>query len=335
MALLMQLIMSTLLIWKTQRNIDCNNQVFCFLINKLHRTLAESGGSVFVNLDEDSQSIFLKTAIVNLADKNEDREVSLGELREKSVEYLKEIFSLFDANNDKFLVGNESTLYNVSFRKVKAALILLFHTFDQNQDGHISTKDIPNEEDFDKNLDGEVSLVEIIQEVSGEHISNLIFLPRPFQTLIKKLDPSQDEQISVDEFELFTSQLFNVFDDDDDCHLSLDEVLEVVGGNKVSAKQLLKPYTKSMEQFIRSLIKRADVNEDDLLDLYEIIDFADFQFLSDSLKTFNQLGYPKFNRSSRSRWANILQIKDDVSVWLTLADKILQRKEFANESNCA
>ena len=153
--------------------------------------------------------------------------------------------------------------------------------------------------------------------------------------MIKKLDPSQDEQISVDEFDLFTSQLFNVFDDDDDCHLSLDEVLEVVGGNKVSAKQLLKPYTKSMEQFLRSLIKRADVNEDNLLDLYEIIDFADFQFLSDSLKTFNQLEYPKFNRSSRSRWANILQIKDDVSVWLTLADKILQRKEFKNESNCA
>jgi hypothetical protein len=79
-------------------------QVFCFLINKLHRTLAESGGSVSVNLDEDFQSIFLKTGI-------EDKKITLGELREKSVEYLEEIFSLFDANNDKFLGGNKSTLY--------------------------------------------------------------------------------------------------------------------------------------------------------------------------------------------------------------------------------
>jgi hypothetical protein len=52
--------------------------------------------------------------------------------------------------------------------------------------------------------------------------------------LLKKLDSSKDDKINVDEFELFTSQLYNVFDDNNDCHLSLDEVLDVVGGNKVA-----------------------------------------------------------------------------------------------------
>ena len=46
--------------------------------------------------------------------------------------------------NDKFLLGYESTLYNDSFGKVKAALVLLFKISDQNQDGQISTEDLLN-----------------------------------------------------------------------------------------------------------------------------------------------------------------------------------------------
>lgn len=330
MAILMQLILSTFVMWKTQRNIDCNSQVFCFLINKLHKNLAVISDSY----EEDFQSVILKTAIINVADTNEDGEVSLGELREISVAYLRNIFSLFDENNDHFLVANESTLHNVSFNKVKIAILLFFEILDQDQDGTISSFDLPNSESFDTDEDGDVSLIEIIQEVSGERIPNLIFLPRPFQTLIKKLDPSKDEQISFAEYEVFTNQLYNVVDEDGDCHLSLDEVLEVVGGNKVAVNQILRPYTQSIEEFLRNLIKKADLNSDGQMDLYEIIDFGDFQFLSESLETFKQLGYPTFYRSSRSRWANILQIKDDVSVWLTLADKLLQRKDFKYESKC-
>jgi hypothetical protein len=85
---------------------------------------------------------------------------------------------------------------------------------------------------------------------------------------------------------------------------------------------------------LRNLIKKADLNEDERIDLYEIIDFTNFQFLADSLKIFKRLGYPNLNRSSRSRCANILEIKDDVSFWLTLADKLLQRKEFEQQTNC-
>ena len=108
----------------------------------------------------------------------------------------------------------------------------------------------------------------------------------------------------------------------------------MVGGNKVAMKTILKPYTTLIEEFLKNLIKKADLNGDDKIDLYDIIDFKDFQFLIDSLKTFKQLGYPKLSRSSRSSWANILEIKDDVSLWLTLADRLLQRKEFDNQTSC-
>jgi len=334
MAILLQLIMSTFLMWKTQRNIDCNTQVFCFLINKLHARLSEGAGVISEDYEEDGWSIFLKTSVINLVDKNEDRKVSLGELREISVEYLREVFALFDANDDGYLEASESSLSNISYSKAWDAFFLVFKIFDQDQDNVISSYDLPNMDSFDTNLDGDITLVEILQAATGQQIPNLIFLPRPFQTLIKKLDPSLDEEISISEYEDFVSKLFNAVDDDNDCSVSLDEVLEVIGGNKVAVKQVLKPYTNSVEIFIKKLIKKGDSNFDGQMDLYEIIDFGDFKFLSESLHTFKQLDYPKFNRSSRSQWTSILQIKDDISVWLTLADRFLQREEFNNKSKC-
>eukprot|EP00092_Neocalanus_flemingeri_P042793 GFUD01046935.1.p1 GENE.GFUD01046935.1~~GFUD01046935.1.p1 ORF type:complete len:336 (-),score=80.89 GFUD01046935.1:102-1109(-) len=334
MVVLMQLVMSTFLIWKTQRNIDCNNQVFCFLINKLHKNLAGNKDSVFVSLEDDFQTIFMKTAVVNLADENEDDQASLGEIREKSVKYLRDLFALLDANNDNFLVENECTIHNVSFSEIKQAVTTIFKIFDQNRDEEISTEDFPNKESFDLNKDRIVTFNEVIKKASDGRVSNIIFLPRPFQTLINKLDSIRDEKISIKEFERFTNELFNVLDDDNDCHISLDEVIEVVGGNKVAMKTILKPYTSVIEEFLKNLIKKADLNNDDKIDLYEIIDFKDFKFLTDSLESFKRLGYPKLNRSSRSRWANILEIKDDVSLWLTVADRLLQRKEFNNQTSC-
>jgi len=330
MSVLLQLVVSTFILWKTQRTIECNNMVFCFLINKLHKNLAGNEESVFVREEDDFAAIFLKTAIINLADDNEDGKVSLGEVREKSIEYLIDIFKFLDVDNNNFLVENETTIQHVKINEVESIMKEIYKIFDQNKDDQVSTEDLPNKETFDLNSDGDVTLNELIRKASNGKAPDIIFLPRPFQTLIKNLDTSKDEKISYDEFEKFMKEVFNVLDEDDDLDLNMDEVLDVLGGNKVEINYFLKPYKTVSKQVLMNLITSADLNGDDKINLDEIIRFTDFEFLTNSVAMLHNLEDSDLHRSSRSRFENILRIEDNVSLWLTLADRLLQRMEASN-----
>lgn len=329
MVVLLNLVLSTFILWRTQQSIECNNKVLCFLINKLHKHLAVNEDYVFVSSEDDSSSIFLKTSIVNLADKNDDGKVSLGEIGEKSVEYLNDIFKLLDANNDNYLVRNETTLQNVSIVVVKEIMDEMFKIMDQDKDEQISSEDLPKKETFDLDMDGKVTLNELIKVASDNKAPDIIFLPRPFQTFIKNIDPSKDEKISFAEYESFINKVIDVLDEDNDLYLNLNEVVDVIGGNKAATKFILKPYESFVEEILKDLIKRADLKKDNKISLHEIIDFKDFEFLTNSIDSFKKLGHSKLNRNSRSSWAKILKVEDNVSLWLTLADRLLQRREFS------
>ena len=73
--------------------------------------------------------------------------------------------------------------------------------------------------------------------------------------------------------------------------------MELIGGDKVALKHLLKPNTKTAETFMRKMIKEGDTVNDGQMDLYTIKNFPDLTFLSVSLKTLKQYENAKIDRS--------------------------------------
>lgn len=332
MGVLTQLVVSTLLLWKTQRNLDCNKQVLCFLINKVHRTLSDNEGFISAEFNGHAQENFWKTAIVNLADENKDRKVSLGEFRQKSVVLLRYVFKIFDSNLDGFLSRNESMVDRLSTKDVSEAFNFFFQLLDQNQDRKISADDLPEKYRFDIDEDGEVTLLEFIEKVSGQKIVSLILLPGPILLLLESLDPSGDEQITKKEYEDFILKVIGTFNDNQDCYLTTHEIMKMFAEKQFSLDEYLHPFTRGIEEIVGALINHADENSDDKVDLYEVISFSDFDFLKDAARI---LKYSSLTREPRFIWSDYLENDVDASLWLTIIDKVVQKQMIVGSAQSA
>jgi len=335
---------------------ECTNQVLCYGMHMVFTDLSQGGDAILAGSGFDQQKDFIKKAIINLADKDFDGKVDFDEFQEKGVELLKMIFTLFDRDSDGVVDDAEATIDKISQKTVNTGVNMIFKIFDQNQDEHISTDDIPNNEVFDRDEDGEVTLNELLTTLSDEKITNTIFLPKPLQNLYNILDSNKDERTSREEVDSFINVLFKVFnvlDKDDDCFITKDEVLQVMGENEVrrdyqlSIDIITTQYIKLFHYLMTNFINESDTNGNKKLDFEEIIRFSDMKFLEDSLRTAVSLGNPNFSalyyimgapggpdRFGRPNWADKNSAQQSLAIWLSFADGLLRDKDFFQENTC-
>jgi len=335
---------------------ECTNQVLCYGMHMVFTDLSQGGDAILAGSGFDQQKDFIKKAIINLADKDLDGKVDFDEFQEKGVELLKMIFTLFDRDSDGVVDDDEATIDKISQKTVNTGVNMIFKIFDQNQDEHISTDDIPNNEVFDRDEDGEVTLNELLTTLSDEKITNTIFLPKPLQNLYNILDSNKDERTSREEVDSFINVLFKVFnvlDKDDDCFITKDEVLQVMGENEVrrdyqlSIDIITTQYIKLFHYLMTNFINESDSNGNKKLDFEEIIRFSDMKFLEDSLRTAVSLGNPNFSalyyimgapggpdRFGRPNWADKNSAQQSLAIWLSFADGLLRDKDFFQENKC-
>eukprot|EP00091_Calanus_sinicus_P001274 TRINITY_DN11261_c0_g1_i1.p1 TRINITY_DN11261_c0_g1~~TRINITY_DN11261_c0_g1_i1.p1 ORF type:complete len:237 (-),score=75.25 TRINITY_DN11261_c0_g1_i1:163-873(-) len=204
---------------------ECGNQVICYGMREVFTDLAQGGEEILPGSGFDQQKDFIKNAIINLADKDSNEKVDFQEFKSKGVEMMRMVYDMFDRNSDGVLDDNEATIDKISQKSLKTGMNMIFNIFDQNQDEHISTEDIPNNEVFDRDNDGKVTLNELLTTLSDDKITNTILLPKPIQNLYSILDSNKDEKTSKEEVDNFINvvfKAFNVLDKDEDCFVTLE-----------------------------------------------------------------------------------------------------------------
>eukprot|EP00092_Neocalanus_flemingeri_P009519 GFUD01010247.1.p1 GENE.GFUD01010247.1~~GFUD01010247.1.p1 ORF type:complete len:365 (+),score=103.37 GFUD01010247.1:83-1177(+) len=340
-------------------DIECTNQTICYGISMVFTDLSQGEDAILPGSGFDQQRDFIKNAVINLADENLDEKVDFQEFKDRSFEFAKTVFDLFDRNSDGALDDNEATIDKVSQKALKTGVNLIFDIFDQNQDQHISTEDIPNNEALDADNDGKVTLNELLSKLSGDQITNTIFLPKPIQTLYSILDSNKDERTSLKEVDNFINvvfKAFNVLDKDEDCFITMKEILQVMDDNEVrrdfqvAIDIVISPYIKLFNYLMRNFITKSDTNEDGKLDFEEVTNFSDMKLVENSLKTAVSLGNPNFSalyyimgapggpdRFGRPNWEkneDTNAAHESLAVWLSFADGLLRDKAFHRENSC-
>jgi len=335
---------------------ECMNQTVCYGISMVFTDLSQGGDEVLPGSGFDQQRDFMKNAVINLADINSDQKVDFQEFKGKALEVLKIIFQFFDRNDNGVLEDEEARIDKISQKTLKTGVNMIFEILDQNQDGSISTEDIPNNEILDADNDGKVTINELLSKLSGDKITNTIFLPKPLQTLYSILDSNKDEKTSLNEIENFVNvifKVFNVFDKDEDCFVTMKEILRVLDENEVrrdfqlSIDIISAQYMKLFNYLMTNFIKESDKNGDGNLDFEEAISFSDMRLLESSLKTAVSLGNPNYSaiyyligapggpdRFGRPNWEDEDAAHQSLAVWLSLADGLLRDKAFHRENSC-
>jgi len=226
----------------------------------------------------------LDEIIVSLADTDGDNEVNFDELRDFSEIYLNKGFNSIDLDGDSGISDEEavSAVTRVNFGMIEDIILELFNIADSDKDEKVSTWDLPSElrRNLDKDYDGTVSLKELL----GHPI---IFFPGPVQTVYKILDSDKDEAVSKREltnFLKFLSSIFNVFDVDLDCFVTLDEALvslQKAGLGKefqLAMEVLFRPLSALGRYVALTVIEDMDADTDSRLTMAEILQFSRQQY---------------------------------------------------------
>lgn len=328
---------------------DCSDKVVCHALQKLFINIA-LGGEYIQTKNE------MGWAIVSIADNNSDSSVDFNEFKSKALEILEDIFNFFDRDGNGLMDQEEATIDMISQRPLKYMIQKVFMVLDQNQDGFISTEDIPNNKLFDKDNDGKVTVNELLTAISNDQITDTIYLPRPIQNLYNILDSNKDEKTSLKEvknFESVVMKVFNVMDKDGNCFVTLKEILEVLDENdvrkdyQVALDIIASQYIKIFQFLATDFMLHADSNNDGNLEFDEVINFSDMKFVEDSMRAAVSLGHPNLSalyyimgapggpdRFGRPNWGNGDAAQKSLATWLSLADGLLRHESFHKENKC-
>jgi len=236
----------------------------------------------------------LDEVIVTLADTDGDYRVTFDELRAFGEIYLNKGFNSIDIDGDSTISEEEaiSAVTRLNFGVIQDFILELFSISDRDKDEKVSTFDLPTQmrRDFDTDYDGTVSLKELL----GHPI---IFFPGPVQTVYKILDSDKDEAVSRREatnFIKFLSGIFNVFDVDSDCFVSLDEALislhkaDLEKEFQLALEVLFRPLSALGRYIALTIIQDMDTDGDSRLSLAEILQFSGKFYFSKFISSYRQ-----------------------------------------------
>ena len=249
-------------------------QVWCRNVNWAFRVYPEQSGGFIAKTDD-----YYSNIVVNLADFNDDDLVDFQEFKNVSETYLGEAFKVFDVDQNGLVSPDEAFIGNVSKALFIRFIRNAFWAADRNGDGQVSTEDLIDAqfEEFDANENGEVSLKELLGR-------SIIFFPSPIVSIYKILDSNKNEIIEEKEqknFINFMSRIFNVLDRNADCSVDFEEFLAALEScglppdYQLAMDLAFRPYISLANYLIKATVGAADVNEDKMISLQEILDFSD------------------------------------------------------------
>jgi len=258
---------------------ECAGLVWCEALERFaYHPLEEAGG--------EGSTGHLSAVITQLADTDQNSRISFQEFQSFMKLYLHQAFSVVDANIDGIVSEREAVamVTGMNFTTVEKVVRGVFEVMDLDGDGALSTKDIPqaSRERLDTNNDGKVALKELLGH-------DIIFFPRPVQSVYRVLDSNKDEVVSMTEatnFINFLGRLFNILDANSNCMVTLDEALEAL-----DAAQLPKDFQLALELWVRpytSLGRYLALTTIELaggaggLSLNQLLDFRSDTFIDDT-----------------------------------------------------
>eukprot|EP00092_Neocalanus_flemingeri_P016178 GFUD01017510.1.p1 GENE.GFUD01017510.1~~GFUD01017510.1.p1 ORF type:complete len:614 (+),score=156.73 GFUD01017510.1:34-1875(+) len=274
---------------------QCMEEVICYYVRLLFEALSGGKGGITVrNLNgEKDQPSFIRNGVLRIADKNRDGEVKFDEFHSKFVEYLTILFNLLDRNNDGSIdevLTNESIMeYSLEF--FEHLLNNTVDFFDINGDDSISTDDFISIFPIsDRKKDVKVTIYKLFG-------ISLISLPKPLYTVHMLLDENQDEVLTMDEMLGFLRKTFSIIDKNGDCYINLEEIIAVLGKNKMpedfqlGVKLIGQHYLTLAKYLVDGFIAKAHTNSNNKVTLEEIVKFADFSFIDSSISIAKSMGH--------------------------------------------
>ena len=205
--------------------------------------------------------------MIDLFDKNGDQAVDFEEFKEKSNSFVKQLVATQDNDNDGKVDKNGTPL--ISLKLFLTLVNMTFEIFDKNGDDVI----------FDPDSRGNRWT---LSHLAGK---SPIQLPYPLFLLYTKINPDRNEELSLQEVTQFITSTFAVLDRNDDCLISLDEVISTLADSKLPAKNQLPvqllgdQYLNLARYFIEHVVDITDKNKDDKMSVEELQEFGDFSRL--------------------------------------------------------
>merc|ERR1711909_7399 len=171
----------------------------------------------------------------------------------------------------------------------------VFKYLDSDEDGYlnedVSVEDAPPRTFRDRNDDGKISLREVFR-------MSLINLPAPIYRLYATLDRDKNEKISLEEADNFIKGTIDVIDQNKDCSINIDELIETLKESKLPddyqlAMKLLGDYYITLADYcLRKIVTAADTDGDKKTSLSELIGMKDPSVFYDVWKVADNMGEP-------------------------------------------
>jgi len=275
----------------------CKSEVLCsVLLHDYYRWHArQSPGSGRDSPPEisgrNSDEVFEKY-LVQRGDKNANNMVDFDEFKTMVHGYVKKVFEELDNDGDGAL-DNKVSMKSLSVPFLVQLLDEAYLFFDLDQDNMMSLGELPFSVRHSRTKSEHIK--RILKYDFGIHMS---IIPAPFYKLFETLDKDNNEKISKEEATGFLKRILAVIDKNEDCHIDLNDIIDMLGENnlpeqhQLALKLLADHYLQLGDFILQKLVAAADANADEKTTLAEIIGLDDTAVLFDILTIVTTMGYP-------------------------------------------
>merc|ERR1711915_920468 len=228
-----------------------------------------------------------------VGDKNGDGKVTFVEFKSIIEDYVKKVFDILDSDKDGYL-NDEVSIKNVNANLFMEALNQAYLFFDMNQDDILSASDAPEGSFRDWNDNGKISL----REVFGV---SLINLPAPLYRLYTKVDKDKNEKFSLQEATNFIKGTIYLIDQNEDCSINIDEILEMLNEARLPSKfqlalRILGEHFLTLADFLlKRVVAVSDSDGDKKTSFDEIIHLSDTSIIKEFINAVPSLGTPSYS----------------------------------------
>jgi len=242
-------------------------------------------------IEGDSEEVYGKY-IVQRGDKNANKKVDFDEFKIMIYGYVKKVFDEFDNDGDGAL-DNKVSMKSLSVPFFLQLLDEAYLFFDLDQDNMMSLGELPFSVRHSRTKSEHIK--RILRDDFGIHMS---VIPAPFYKLFETLDKDNNEKISKEEATDFLKRTLGVLDKNEDCHIDLNDIIDMLGENnlpeqhQLAIKLLADHYLNLGDFILQKFVAAADANADEKTTLAEITGLDDTAVLFDILTLATTIGYP-------------------------------------------
>lgn len=244
-----------------------------------------------------------ETLLVRMADQDNSGTLDLQEFNNFFMESIKYVFDIIDEDENGYIRHTPhlegSMFYFISSRTFNMTMMKIFNLLDYTKNGVISfSEDFPLErapDGFpveDKNHDGKVTF----KEMNVEPVT----WPSALFKIYTELDQDKNEELSLEEFQHFSSKIFGILDANKDMKIFMEEIPKIakklgLPGDKVLALQVIvRYYASTFNHIFTDILRKVEVDTNQMTSFDEILNFSDSEWFHQMLVVISRMIYPSF-----------------------------------------